>query len=498
MLRVIRPVLKRDLVITSQFNIIEQLTNKSADDTFALIDILRNIIIALDADDLIDDLIVPSKNNTNIELITDTLMFMLINTYGFNESIKELVVSREVLEKFSTSINQLSLLYAKNIATNFSQTNSNELTLGALLQYYQTIESTKSDKNYFSKELITYVISTTKYDKYMIKDYGEVGAIKNTLNIIKETVFQKTPHNAAFKLISLTINGLTNPDIVNFDNKSTLSECEINNISTLYSNGINLYLSKIIVAIMRVYDYIYTRNDVEAINELINIIINDNFTLSEKYDKSVKVLYVKYQLKITIKQFIEDIYYLPVYNEEIINNTSTYTLDELKQKVDELEKKYDQTMDNIIIMSLLQSDPQESIPKITEMNKAIENNMMNYMKLYPDLIEMLWNELNTSLMATLMVQILSFPESLGKYLIEAGTQILPASEPASEPEPAPEPPANNCQTIVADLQNSSCSFALNTSVKVINYGFCKIKDALNIQDNQLIKTVENYIMSKFQ
>lgn len=501
MFRLQKVALKRDLVVVSQFNIVEQLTNNNPKESFTLNEILRNICVAIEIEDIIDDIIIPSNNNTNLQLLADVLMFMLTNTYGFNENIKDIVISREELEQFSISLNDISLLYGKLTSNDIIQKNINSaLTIDVVFNYFQEIENKYSDKNYFVKELITFVNSTTKYDDYMISGYGKVNITKNTLNAIKETIFPKIPFKSSFKLISITLHGITSTNTLEYTNKSILNDCEFINFASIYTTGVNLYLSKIIVSIMRVYEYIYKRNDNEILDELINIIANDNYSLSEKYDNSLKLLYVKYQLKTTLKDFIEDTYFIPVYVEDFVNDTTNYTLDELKEKEKEIESKYKKSIEEIIIVSLFNTNPVESINKIIELNKKIENNIKIYVEEYPDVLGNLLKELNTSLVATLMVQLLSFPESLGKYLIEAGTQVLntvPPSMPLPDsPDSAPE--ITNCNAIVSDLRNSSGIFAINTVGKVINYGFCKVKDALKIQDNKLVQTLENYVLNKFQ
>jgi hypothetical protein len=92
--------------------------------------IIRNLLILFKYETAIDDLIIPSQNNTNIDLLIDTLIFVLTNTYNIKNINIETSFKRENIIQFATSMNELVLNYSKNAVMNAKkEINSDVLTL---------------------------------------------------------------------------------------------------------------------------------------------------------------------------------------------------------------------------------------------------------------------------------------------------------------------------------------------------------------------------------
>jgi len=114
--------------------------------------IIRNLLILFKYETAIDDLIIPSQNNTNIDLLIDTLIFVLTNTYNIKNINIETSFKRENIIQFATSMNELVLNYSKNALMNAKkEINSDVLTLNNISNYFKQIEMKRSDENFFLK-----------------------------------------------------------------------------------------------------------------------------------------------------------------------------------------------------------------------------------------------------------------------------------------------------------------------------------------------------------
>ena len=97
-------------------------------------------------------MIIPSQNNTNIDLLIDTLIFVLTNTYNIKNINIETSFKRENIIQFATSMNELVLNYSKNALMNAKkEINSDVLTLNNISNYFKQIEMKRSDENFFLK-----------------------------------------------------------------------------------------------------------------------------------------------------------------------------------------------------------------------------------------------------------------------------------------------------------------------------------------------------------
>lgn len=489
---------KVKVVVADNFNITNILINNNNEDEILLSKIIRNLLILFKYETAIDDLIIPSQNNTNIDLLIDTLIFVLTNTYNIKNINIETSFKRENIIQFATSMNELVLNYSKNALMNAKkEINSDVLTLNNVSNYFKQIEMKRSDENFFLKVLIEFINSTTKYDDFEVKQYGKISNTKKALEILKESLFPKTPYPSYVKIMSMIIHGMLSQDGIDYKNKKKLSDISIVDLVPLYSNGINLYLSKIVIIIMNSYDLTIQRNDLDTQKNLLEIINNDSYTLSAKYRYISYLLYSTYELKNTYKDYMESEFFIPVYIDELINDKGLYNITELQAKYSDLDGVYGKDIEEVLIEKLLDSDPNDSIDKIIQFNNEIVFKINSYKEKYPEIMDNLFDELNSSFVSTLFVQLLCFPESLGKYLARAGLQVInPQMNIEQESIVESDSSVNNCEIIINNLKTSTKNFVLDTSNIVIRYGFCKIKDSLKLQDNNYINAVENSLLSK--
>ena len=143
---------KVKVIVADNFNITNILINNNNEGEILLSKIIRNLLILFKYETAIDDLIIPSQNNTNIDLLIDTLIFVLTNTYNIKNINIETSFKRENIIQFATSMNELVLNYSKNALMNAKkEINSDVLTLNNISNYFKQIEMKRSDENFFLK-----------------------------------------------------------------------------------------------------------------------------------------------------------------------------------------------------------------------------------------------------------------------------------------------------------------------------------------------------------
>lgn len=384
---------------------------------------IDNLIRILKVSDAIDDIIQESEENKTI-LLSDTIERILVNTYKISADFFNNPVEKDKIKKISSMFFDLIVIYSGNIEKDIGKS---QLTVNELFNYFKNIQDSRSDENFLLRELITLLNSTTKYDNYKLiyndTEYN-VSVLKSTLAALAPSLFPREPSSAYFKLSSIALNGILKESDITFTLNDNISNMLINNLQTVYSNGYIFYFSKIIASILKVYDLIKESGNENAMTELMKTITDDNFTLSQKYQKSVKNTYILLDIKSTIKGFIEDIYFLPVTTPQLVNDTNLYTYDEIRDLIKKIENDTNLSIEEIIIRDLLNSKASNNVSEIIRLNNNIKNQLNGAITKYPDVLNMLVNELNTAIGTTLLVQVFFFHESLGNFNIEAAKTLI--------------------------------------------------------------------------
>ena len=381
-------------------------------------ELINNIIKILELENLLDNVIDEDKNNKFL-LLSDTFERLLVKTYGIKSFYITKPIKKSDIRSFSKNV---ELLLKKVCETLQSDVGKTKLSINELLLYFKNIEENRSDNNYFIKELIKYLNETTKYNDYTLiynENKFKVVYIKCILLLLSSLLFPKEKYSSYFKLTSIAFNGILSNEEVNYSENNKISEVIITKLRETYTNGNILYLSKIIAYIMKVYDFISKDNDTTIKKELMSIISDDKITLSSKYNGSIELLFKSYDIKKTIKEGIEETFYIPFLIPEYKDDEKKYSYEEYKKKIKEIEKVGGNDIETLLIQELLKTKAKDSIPKIIELNKQINSDLNNAITNYPEVLEDLLIELNTSICATIGVQIFSFPESLGKFFIES-------------------------------------------------------------------------------
>jgi len=467
---------------SSQLNIINLLdpfslfiTNNDSE-LMTIRELIYNIVNILELDDQLDDIIDEDKNK-RLLLLSDTLERLLIKTYGIDSSYIIKPIKKSEIRNFSTSLEIFTNTYSENIEKNVEKS---EISINDILLYFKNIEENRSDKNYLIKELIKYLNETSKYDDYTLLYEGikiNVGNIKSILLLLSPLLFPKENFNSYFKLTSVVLNGILSKNDVKYSEDNKISEVIINKLRNTYSSGYLLYLSKIIASIMKVYNTIIEKNDDITLNKLMLIIENNNYTLSEKYNKSTELILKTYNIKKTIKEIIEETYYIPFLVPSLINDNELYTYDEYREKIKNIEIETGNDIEKLAIQEILSSNASTTINEIIRLNNNINIDLNNAIEKYPDIVNKLLDELNTSICATIAVQIVSFPESLGKFFIDSIFLLTNGT-----------PPENG-------LSSDNCNLVGEFPINIIETIFCRLKKLLK---RDLLDGVEQFVINKIK
>jgi hypothetical protein len=482
--------------------------------------IIENLIEKLNLASLVNDIINEDIKKTNA-LLVDVLIYILQNTYNINNDIFEIPLNKIQIENLS---NNFVNIYVKNyIELMTKEFFSSSITIKNIFSIFKKIENQYSNKNFLTYSIINFLNSTTNYDNYNITYNGlqiPISSAKILLNAIKDSNFSPQPYNSYFKLASICINGILSTDEISYVENDIVNNIQFKDFNNIYYNGSIYYFSKILISIIDCYLIVDSKNDKEAMDYLKNLLKTKTLTLSDKYDKIKAYVYNKYNIKISIKELIEKEFFITFsdsFSQHFDINTK-YTLDEIKEQLVAYEKKQGILFEKAVIDELLLSDV-KNIERQIEINNEIKSKLELYVKKYPDLCKIISSDLNSGFIATLFVQFAFFPNSLGKYVIgslypsfiEANIQTIepqpqpepqPEPEPQPQPEPQPEPepePIQDCNNLVEQLKTSSGIFAINTSLTIIDYGVCKIKDLLREpSSNIFINGIKNHIVNKIK
>lgn len=399
--------------------------------TISINDFLKIITIALQLNVKLDEIGANTGNEENnkvlvLNFIRDCLTYSIKKDYGFTQSELDVKYDLNTFLNISKIWTKTYEKLAENIYDT-SITNKDNIKIEDVFKTFLHIQDNLSDEKQFERNMLSYIQNDTS-DTYKDITINLGGAIlsyqqfKNIINI--DVMYPSEKHEAYFKLSSFLLNGLFDKGDLTYSDNDKLKEVELKNFTKIYFDGQLLYLIKLIITLLDSYTFIQKNGTTNEIAEFNEIFTNSSFTLSQKTSRTNKIVWRK-KGNVTVKEIIEDGYYI-ITNDEIIDlfpNVTTF--EEFDARLTQLKRDYDkQEADEILVDIMLESSANDMIEKTINMNNRILNKYILYKSEIPTIVNQLFTDVNSALFLSQLTMVFNYPKSLGKNMIDGIKTIV--------------------------------------------------------------------------
>lgn len=461
-----------------------------SDKNVKIFEIIERIVTDMEIGKIFLDYLV-FDNNEYLVTYTVKFLFYFYKTRYFRNIQEESEISSENSVKIANNIKKNLIKksvekQSKYITNNICKKKyKKKYTVNDVYKLYTIMRKYRSDDNELSNAVLEFVV---KYKDENIKlGLKQIKIEDNTIsiNILKSSLIpiytkgfllKQKPYSesSVFKLTSILLNGFINTDELNpQENIDTpLKLVQINDIEKILNIGTIVYFLKLVNIMCKAYLFVNKYGTDQQFKDFEKFLTNNDLTLSQKQNASIGILYTDQTLKVlTINDVVEDIYSLPTppsFSNRFKDKELTTKL--IKESVD--------SVTSAILEPMLEESTLSDLVKIN--NKTISNFKI-YKQQFPTIVDFLLKELGTSLLETLLVQIISFSSNLGNTYISAINEIV--GEVNAQPPPPKEKLSSKIQRLklfntnisgeILELLNVSINEKDNTKKKELGYDVVK-------------------------
>ena len=443
-----------------------------SDKNVKIFEIIERLVTDMEIGKIFLDYLV-FDNNEYLVTYTVKFLFYFYKTRYFRNIQEESEISSENSVKIANNIKKNLIKksvekQSKYITNNISK---KKYTVNDVYKLYTIMRKYRSDDNELSNAVLEFVV---KYKDENIKlGLKQIKIEDNTIsiNILKSSLIpiyakgfllKQKPYSesSVFKLTSILLNGFINTD-------------ELNPQENLDTQLKLVQILKLVNIMCKAYLFVNKYGTNQQFKDFEQFLTNNDLTLSQKQNASIGILYTDQTLKfLTINDVVEDIYSLPTppsFSNRFKDKVLTTQL--IKESVDD-------SVTSAILEPMLEESTLNDLVKIN--NKTISNFKI-YKQQFPTIVDFLLKELGTSLLETLLVQIISFSSNLGNTYISAINEIV--GEVNAQPPPPKEKLSSKIQRLkmfntnmsgeILELLNVSINEKDNTKKKELGYDVVK-------------------------